>query len=321
MNSELRSELLNLLRERISRRQILENVPLSRYTTLKLGGPADILIEVGSVEQIRHAFAAAADKDVPITVIGRGSNLLVRDGGLRGICLHMGDDFSEISTPQPLPGGRIQVTVQSGASLQKLCNAAADAGLSGLEFAAGIPGTVGGAVYMNAGAYGGQMSDCVSEVRLINYQGQEETLSNEEMHFDYRYSVLMERDDFPIVTEITFVLSPRDSDTVYTAMREFNNKRREKQPVHLPSCGSTFKRPSGYFAGTLIEECGLKGYRVGGCSVSTQHAGFLVNDQNGTAEDYEILMRQVRDTVKQKTGVLLEPEVRVIGDERALQDQ
>ena len=127
MNSELRSELLNLLREGISRRQILENVPLSRYTTLKLGGPADILIEVGSVEQIRHAFAVAADKDVPITVIGRGSNLLVRDGGLRGICLHMGDDFSEISTPHPLPDGRIQVTAQSGASLQKLCNAAADA--------------------------------------------------------------------------------------------------------------------------------------------------------------------------------------------------
>lgn len=315
MNSDLQAELLSRLREEIPRRQISENTPLSRYTTLKLGGPADVFVEIGSVAQLRHAFAVAHEKDVPITVIGRGSNLLIRDGGLRGVCLHIGEEFSEIGEPEVLPDGRLQVSVQSGASLQKLCNAVAEYGLSGLEFASGIPGTVGGAVYMNAGAYGGQMSDCVTAVHLINSLGQEQSLTAEEMHFGYRHSVLMERQDYPIVVGVTLALAPCDKDTVLTAMRGFTNKRREKQPIQLPSCGSTFKRPAGYFAGTLIDECGLKGFRVGGCSVSTLHAGFLVNDENGTAADFEQLMHVVSSIVLETTGIELEPEVCILGEE------
>ena len=229
--------------------------------------------------------------------------------------IHIGDGFGQISEPIPLPDGRFALTAQGGATLTKLSNAAAAAGLAGLEFAAGIPGTVGGAVYMNAGAYGGEMKDVVTNVTACETDGRTVRYNNEEMAFGYRRSALGDTARTIAVTSVTVALQKGDEDTIRTAMREFNARRREKQPVTLPSCGSTFKRPEGNFAGTLIDQCGLKGLRVGGASVSTLHAGFLVNDQQGTAADYLALMAQVQQIVLEKTGVLLEPEVRIIGED------
>ena len=187
--------------------------------------------------------------------------------------------------------------------------------LSAVEFASGIPGTVGGAAYMNAGAYGGEMKDVITHVTACLPDGRTVAYSNEEMDFGYRKSKINQQPEPISITSVTVALTPADEETVRATMREFSARRREKQPLTLPSCGSTFKRPEGRFAGTLIEECGLKGCRVGGCSVSTLHAGFLVNDQQGSACDYLSLIAQVQKTVYEKTGVRLEPEVRIWGED------
>ena len=315
MENTVREQLLKTLGESIPKKQLMEYAPMSRYTTLKLGGPAEVLCEVTNAEEIRAALTAANGLDVPVTLIGNGSNLLVKDGGVRGLVVHIGDGFSQISAPVPLPDGRFALTAQGGARLTKLSNAAADAGLAGMEFAAGIPGTVGGAVYMNAGAYGGEMKDVVTNVTACEMDGRIVSYNNEEMAFGYRHSALIDAGRPVAVTSVTVALEKGDEDTIRTAMREFNARRREKQPVTLPGCGSTFKRPEGHFAGTLIDQCGLKGLRIGGASVSTLHAGFLVNDQQGTAADYLALMAEVQRIVLEKTGVQLEPEVRIIGED------
>ncbi len=311
----VRERLLDSLREKLPRKQIVENAPMSRYTTLRLGGPADVLAEVAGVEQLQTALKCARECGAQVTLLGNGSNVLVRDGGLRGLVIHFGDGFADVSAPVPLPDGRVALTAQSGASLQKLCNAAAENGLGGLEFASGIPGTVGGAVYMNAGAYGGEMKDVVTTVTACLMDGRTVAYSAQEMAFGYRKSRLSEDSALTAVTSVTVALAPGDAETIHTAMREFARRRREKQPVTVPSCGSTFKRPEGGFAGTLIDQCGLKGLRVGGCSVSELHAGFLVNDQNGTATDYLTLIAKVQSTVLEQTGVLLSPEVRILGED------
>ena len=315
MDRSVLESLEEQLRLSIPKKQIAQAVPMSRYTTLKLGGPADLFCEIASVEELRAALKAAHEMRVPVTVIGNGSNLLVRDGGIRGLVIHVGDGFSKISDPVPLGDGRYALSAQGGATLTKLSNAAAAAGLSGLEFAGGIPGTVGGAVFMNAGAYGGEMKDVVTHVTACTLDGGSVSYTNEEMQFGYRRSVLNQSDSPAVVTSVTVALAPGDEETIRAAMREFNARRREKQPITLPSCGSTFKRPEGQFAGTLIDQCGLKGLRVGGASVSTLHAGFLVNDENGTAADYLALIAQVQKIVLEKKGVALEPEVRILGED------
>ena len=315
MDETIRLALIERLRESIPKKQISEFAPMSRYTTLRLGGPADVLAEVSSAEQIAAAVSAASALNVPVTVLGNGSNLLVKDGGIRGLVIHIGELFSAVSDPVPLGDGRYAITAQGGATLTKLANAAADHGLCGLEFAGGIPGTVGGAVFMNAGAYGGEMKDVVTCVTAIEMDGTSVAFTGEEMQFGYRRSVLNQRNVPAAVTSVTVALTPGDEETIRATMREFNARRREKQPITLPSCGSTFKRPEGLFAGTLIDECGLKGARVGGASVSTLHAGFLVNDQEGTAADYLALIAHVQQVVLEKKGVLLQPEVRIIGED------
>ncbi len=315
MDASSREKLLEALKHSIPKKQIFENAPMSRYTTLRLGGPADVLVQIASVEQLSSAYAAARDAGAEVRVLGNGSNLLIRDGGVRGLVLQLGELFSEVSDPVPLPDGRVALTAQGGSTLQKLCNAAADHALSGLEFASGIPGTVGGAAYMNAGAYGGEMKDVITHVTACLPDGRTVAYSNEEMDFGYRKSKINQQPEPIAITSVTVALTPGDEETVRATMREFSARRREKQPLTLPSCGSTFKRPEGRFAGTLIEECGLKGCRVGGCSVSTLHAGFLVNDQQGSACDYLSLIAQVQKTVYEKTGVRLEPEVRIWGED------
>ncbi len=304
------------LRESYPSQQLGRSVPMSTCTTLHLGGPADLLASPASVEQLSRALKAAREEQVPVTIIGNGSNLLVRDGGIRGLVIRLGDGFAAVTEPTPLPDGSFSLTAQAGATVQKLCNAAAEHALSGLEFAFGIPGTVGGAVYMNAGAYGGEMKDVLHSVTAMDGEGNTHVYTAAELELGYRRSALMQNGH--VVTSATVILRPGDGDTIRTAMREFIQRRRQKQPIHLPSCGSTFKRPEGHFAGTLIEGCGLKGFRIGGASVSELHAGFLVNDQEGTAADYLALIAHVQKTVLEQTGVLLEPEVRILGEDAPL---
>lgn len=298
-----------------SKKQLMENVPMSRYTTLHLGGPAQLLCEPDGPEQFSAAFQAARELDVPVTLIGNGSNLLVKDGGIRGLVVHLGERFSEVSDPAPLPDGRFAITAQAGASLQKLSKAAADHSLTGLEFAAGIPGTVGGAAYMNAGAYGGELKDVVTLVTAMEQSGKTVAYTPAELQMSYRHSRFSDEAVPSAILSVTVALHPGDLETIRATIREFAARRREKQPLSVPGCGSTFKRPEGQFAGTLIDNAGLKGLRIGGASVSTLHAGFLVNDENGTAADYLALIAAVQKAVQEDSGVWLEPEVRILGED------
>ena len=284
----------------------LVHEPMSGHTTLRLGGPADYMVFPGNAEEIAALFAEAAAHDLPVTVIGHGSNLLVLDGGIRGLVICIGKNMREIT----LEGNRI--TAQAGAMLGSVAMEAAEAGLSGLEFASGIPGTVGGGVTMNAGAYDGEMSQVVTRMKGICPDGKAVELSREEMNFSYRHSVVQEKD--LIVTEVEFELREGDPAAIRAKMSELNARRAEKQPLDVPSAGSTFKRPQGYYAAALIDQCGLKGYSVGGAQVSMKHAGFLVN--TGTSsKDYLELVRKVQQIVEDRTGVKLETEIRIIGEE------
>ena len=284
----------------------LVNEPMSGHTTLKLGGPADYLVFPRSAEEINALFAEAGAYNMPVTVIGHGSNLLVLDGGIRGLVICIGKNMRKITRE-----GRI-ITAQAGAMLGSVSMEAAEAGLTGLEFACGIPGTVGGGVTMNAGAYDGEMSQVITRVKALNPGGKVMTLPREEMEFGYRHSAVTERN--LIVTEVEFELQEGDPAAIRAKMSELNARRAEKQPLDVPSAGSTFKRPKGYYAAALIDQCGLKGYCVGGAKVSMKHAGFLVN--TGTSSrDYLELMKKVQQIVEERVGVKLEPEIRVIGEE------
>ncbi len=284
----------------------LKNVPMSDYTTLKLGGPADYLVFPRSADEIGAMFTEAGAYGVPVTVIGHGSNLLVLDGGIRGLVICVGKNMRRITRKDNT------LTVQAGAMLGSAALEAAENGLSGLEFASGIPGTVGGGVAMNAGAYDGEMAQVVTRVKGIFPSGEKICLNRESMEFGYRHSVVTERNF--IVTEVEFGLEPGDPAEIRAKMSELNARRAEKQPLDVPSAGSTFKRPEGFFAAALIDQCGLKGYSIGGARVSMKHAGFLVN--TGTSSrDYLELVQKVQQIVEERVGVKLEPEIRIIGEE------
>ena len=284
---------------------VLVHEPMSGYTTLKLGGPADYLAFPRSEGEIAALFAEANAAGLPVTVIGHGSNLLVLDGGIRGLVICIGKNMKKITRR----GNTL--TVQAGAMLGRTAMEAAEAGLTGMEFASGIPGTIGGGVTMNAGAYDGEMAQVVTRVHGIYPDGKTVELSREEMEFGYRHSVVMEKHF--IVTEVALELQEGDPAEIRAKMSELNARRTDKQPLDVPSAGSTFKRPEGHFAGALIDQCGLKGYSIGGAQVSMKHAGFLVN--TGTSSrDFLELMKKVQEIVKEKTGVQLEPEVRVLGE-------
>ena len=284
----------------------LVNEPMSEHTTLKLGGAADYLVYARSAEEINALFAEAGAYNLPVTVIGHGSNLLVLDGGIRGLVICIGKNMRTITRK-----GNI-ITAQAGAMLGSVALEAAEAGLTGMEFASGIPGTVGGGVTMNAGAYDGEMSYVVSCVKAMNPGGKIMTIPREEMEFGYRHSAVTEKN--LIVTEAVFELQEGNPATIRARMSELNARRAEKQPLDVPSAGSTFKRPEGYFAAALIDQCGLKGYSIGGAKVSMKHAGFLVN--TGTSsKDFLDLVRKVQQIVEERVGVKLEPEIRILGEE------
>ena len=283
----------------------LVNEPMSAHTTLKLGGPADYLVFPRSAEEIAAMFGEAYEHGLPVTVIGHGSNLLVLDGGIRGLVICIGRNMRKITR-----NGNI-LTAQAGAMLGSVAMEAADSGLSGLEFASGIPGTAGGGVTMNAGAYGGEMAHVVANVKGLFPGGKSVSFSRDEMDFGYRHSAVTEKN--LIVTEVTFELQEGDPAEIRARMSELNAQRTEKQPLDVPSAGSTFKRPEGYYAAALIDQCGLKGYSVGGARVSMKHAGFLVN--TGTSSrDFLELMQKVQQIVEERVGVKLEPEIKIIGE-------
>lgn len=282
------------------------NVPMSKYTSFKAGGKADLLITPSNISSLREIIFFCNENSIRYFILGNGSNVLVRDGGFDGAVIHIGSALSKITLK-----GENTIIAEAGASLKSICMFALEHSLSGLEFAYGIPGTLGGAVYMNAGAYGGEMKDVLKSVSHIDCNGNIGTFEKENLDLSYRHSAYSENGF--TVTSAEIVLQKGNYDDIKAKMNELMSKRKEKQPIEFPSAGSTFKRPEGYFAGTLIEECGLKGKSVGGAEVSTKHAGFIINKNKATATDILDLIKIVENTVFEKHGVRLETEVKIIG--------
>lgn len=284
--------------------EIKQDEPLMNYTYTKTGGPADWLAFPETIDQVKELVDYVREHEMGLTVLGNASNLIVGDGGI--------DDLTIILTRlNKIEVHNNKVTAQAGASYIATTEAARDSELTGLEFAAGIPGSIGGAVFMNAGAYGGETKNVVSEATVMLPDGTIKHFTNEELDFGYRHSSI--QDNNGVVLDATFALEPGKYDDIKARMDDLNERREAKQPLDLPSCGSVFKRPEGYYAGKLIHDAGLQGYTSGGAQVSTKHAGFIVNIDHGTAADYVNVIHHVQKTVKEKFGVDLETEVRIIG--------
>ena len=298
-------EFINQLREGIKEGAILKSEPMAAHTTFRIGGPADIFVKPADKEEIRWAVRSAREKKVPFVVVGNGSNLLVSDQGFRGMIIHLGGDYKEIQ----VEGSTIRA--EAGASLAMVARMALDHDLAGLEFAAGIPGSVGGAVSMNAGAYGGEIKDVLLWADLMTPEGEFIRMTPEELDLSYRHSIVFEKDY--IVLAACFQLQESRREEILARMEDLAQRRKSKQPLEYPSAGSTFKRPEGYFAGKLIQDAGLKGYTVGGAQVSEKHSGFVINRGGAEACEVAFLIRQVRKKVAEQFGVTMEPEVRFIG--------
>jgi len=283
---------------------ILVNEPMKKHTTFRIGGEAACYVKIENAEQLAAVRCFLQTENVPIQVLGNGSNLLFSDEGFAGVVLEICDKMNEIRAEGS------KMIVQAGALMSKVARAAYENGLTGFEFAAGIPGTIGGGTVMNAGAYGGELKQVIASVKMLDEDGGIVELSNEEMEFGYRTSIVKKRPY--IVVEVTLQLQPGNQKDILAVMEELAFRRRDKQPLEFPSAGSTFKRPEGYFAGELIMKAGLRGYRVGGAQVSEKHCGFVINVGDATAEDVLQLMEHVKNTVKAAFGVELEPEVIVI---------
>ncbi|MCM3023445.1 UDP-N-acetylmuramate dehydrogenase [Bacillus ginsengihumi] len=294
------------LSDLINPSQVFENAPLSKYTFTKTGGNADFLVFPTTYEEVKKTVQYAVKKNIPYTILGNGSNLIIKDGGIRGIVLiltklsqiyHEGND----------------IIAQSGAAIIDVSRYALKQHLTGLEFACGIPGSVGGALFMNAGAYGGEVKDVLTSALVLTSTGELLRMEKSDFEFSYRSSAIAKH--HYIVLEGTFSLQPGDVNKIKEKMDELTYLRESKQPLEYPSCGSVFKRPPGYFAGKLIQDSGLQGKQIGGVQVSTKHAGFMVNVDHGTATDYMNLIKYVQRTVKEKFDVDLETEVKIIGED------
>lgn len=288
--------------------QRLYNVEMKNYTSFRAGGTADEMVIVDSTEELMEALQEVQGAGKQHLLLGNGSNTLVRDGGFRGTVIKLGETFCSVDAD----GDRL---IAGGAALMRaVAQAALRENLAGFEFASGIPGSIGGAVFMNAGAYGGEMKDIVKSVHLVSRDGRTlRTVKGEDMDFSYRHSCLEQSGD--VVVTVCLQLKAGDHDEIAAQMKELTRRRNEKQPVQYPSAGSFFKRPEGYFAGKLIQDAGLKGLSVGGAQVSEQHSGFIINRGDATAKDITALMRLVQNTVFDQFGVRLEPEVRIVGEE------
>jgi len=279
--------------------------PMSKHTTFRTGGNARRFLIPESINELKEAVRKCCEDKEEYLIIGNGSNLLVSEKGYSGTVIQISDKIGKITVSGE------EIYAEAGAMLSAVARTARDNGLSGFEFASGIPGSVGGAAFMNAGAYGGEIKNVVTRVDVI-VDGELKSLSPEEMHFDYRHSIVMEKN--MIITGMAVKLEKKNPEEITAAMTELNRRRVEKQPLEYPSAGSTFKRPTGYFVGKLIEDSGLAGYRVGGAMVSTKHCGFVINYDNANSDDIYRLITDVKRIVMEKFGVELEPEVRLIGE-------
>ena len=278
--------------------------PMHKHTSFRIGGPAEVMAFPKNGIELSKLLKASALLDLNPAILGAGTNILAPDDGIKGLVICLKDCFSGM---EQLDGNRIRIA--AGMTMTRAAVFAANLGLSGMEFAHGIPGTVGGGVYMNAGAYGGELKDICESVDVMDLSGNVKTLTAEQMHFSYRHSML--EDEPGIVVSAVFHLTPMEPEQIKSRMRELQGKRSASQPLDLPSAGSAFKRPVGGYAAALIDESGLKGYAVGGAAISTKHAGFAVNLGGATAHDVRALLQQVSDIVFEKTGIRLEPEVRI----------
>ena len=302
MKEEIRQRFCDLLGED----RVLVQEPMSRHTTFRIGGAADLFLVPGSSYDVQEILRICREEAVPWFVLGNGSNLLVSEEGYRGVIIQMYRNLGEITVD-----GKC-IRAQAGALLSGIAAAAREASLTGFEFAGGIPGTLGGAVVMNAGAYGGEIKDVLKEATVLTSEGDILTIPVEKLEMGYRTSVI--KTAGYTVLEAVLSLEKGDQSAIREKMKELSEKRISKQPLEYPSAGSTFKRPEGYFAGKLIMDAGLRGYRVGGAQVSEKHCGFVINTGNATAQDVRTLMRDVQDKVLKEFGVKLEPEVKFLGE-------
>ena len=298
--------MLEKLQKLLGEAKVLIQEPMASHTTFRIGGPADYFVMPENTEELAGVLKLCKEEKVPYFILGNGSNLLVGDKGFRGVVIQLYKNFDGVEI------FGTTVKARAGAMLIRVAKEAGKAALTGLEFASGIPGTIGGAMVMNAGAYGGEMKDVVTEVTVLTKTGEVKTLTGEQMNFRYRGSVV--EDEGYIVLEAVMELKEGNLEEIQARMEELSVQRRTKQPIEFPSAGSTFKRPEGYFAGKLIQDAGLRGYRVGGAQVSEKHCGFVINAENATAADVMQLMKDVSDKVQAQFGVPMEPEVKRIGE-------
>ena len=301
----MKQEFYEKLSKIVRKEQILEEEPMKKHTTFRIGGPAEHLILPQTTEEIADVIKLCRQEEIPWYIVGNGSNLLVADEGVRGVVIQLLRNFNQIQVEG------CQIRMQAGAQNAAVAKRALDASLTGFEFAAGIPGTIGGAVVMNAGAYGGEMKDILKEVTVLDPNGMIRTIPTEELELGYRTSIIARKGY--VVLEAVIVLKTGDPKEIKAAMDELKEKRVTKQPLEYPSAGSTFKRPEGYFAGKLIMDAGLRGFSVGGAQISEKHCGFVINKDNATAKDVTELMDETKKIVMEKFGVALEPEVKRLG--------
>ena len=302
MKEEMRQKFIEIL----GNNRVLFDEPMSQHTTFRIGGPADVFVMPENYEQIREVLRLCKEEKLPFFVLGNGSNLLVSDSGYRGVIIQMDRNMEEIR----VEGEEIHAC--AGALLSSVAVAARNASLTGFEFAGGIPGTIGGAAVMNAGAYGGELKDVLKEVTVMTREGELLTIPVDKLEMGYRTSII--KTSGYLVLEAVISLKKGDEEKIRAVMKDLSEGRTEKHPLDYPSAGSTFKRPEGYFAGKLIMDSGLRGYRAGGAQVSEKHCGFVINAGGATAEDVRTLMEHVIEVVREKYGVTLEPEVKFLGD-------
>lgn len=301
----VKNKIETIFKDILGEEGVLCREPMSRHTTFRIGGPADYFLIPKNQEQIRTILRYCQEENLPWFVLGNGSNLLVSDEGYHGVIIQIYKNMSEITIEGT------QVRVQAGALLSTVARQAMEAGLTGFEFAGGIPGTMGGAAVMNAGAYGGELKDVLVEVTVITTEGNIETIPAKELNMGYRTSLVKERGY--LVLEAVIALEKGDQEAIRERMKELTELRTSKQPLEYPSAGSTFKRPQGYFAGKLIMDAGLRGFQKGGAQVSPKHCGFVINTGGATAADVRALMEAVIQEVRRQFGVTLEPEVKFLG--------
>lgn len=311
-NTKNKEIMLRRLQEILGADHVFPEEPMHKHITFRVGGPAEWFVLADTVEQLQRIIALCKEQEEPYYVIGNGSDLLVSDTGVRGVIIRLAGEFAEITAKEAVNEGVCNICAGAGVMLATLSLRAGKKGFTGLEFANGIPGTVGGAVLMNAGAYGGEIKDTIVEAEVLTKDGEVCRRSREELKLSYRHSLVMENGD--IVLRAYFTLKVRPKLEIFAIMESYRKARQEKQPLEFPSAGSTFKRPEGHFAGKLIQDAGLSGYSIGDAMVSTKHAGFVINAGKATANDVYQLIQHIRHTVREKFQVELEPEVRFLGE-------